>query len=361
MRPRLLPGMVGGDGTKRKYLLLIMNNAEVRSLAGMPGSFSVITAQGGKLKMGKQGGILDVRTAVQATPRGEAHQGREAPVPEHDRSRHPGHGHPSRTSREPLSSPPPSRQAVEADVRRRHRGRPRDAGLHAQRHRIRSTSATAMTLNSQNAVQQLLNGVYFKYPIDLLKQDAVFENAARRIFDATVAGPGNCVAVIRALVRGVSERRLMLWSRHADEQKRILTTGISNTFQGTGRTPAGRGLRQRQRLGQDDVLPGHGHHGALRAVLRRIRPGAARRPRRSRPTRRRTSKQLPLSIIGFGPLATPIGATSSFGVMIAGPKGGTIESMTVDGQPAPHRRAIIKAGRWPRWRGSCRPARARSS
>ena len=57
---KLLPGMVGGDGTKRKYLLLIMNNAEVRSLAGMPGSFAEITAKDGRLKMGEQGGIQDV-------------------------------------------------------------------------------------------------------------------------------------------------------------------------------------------------------------------------------------------------------------------------------------------------------------
>ncbi len=57
---RLLPGMVGVDGTKRKYLLLVMNNAEVRSLAGMPGSFAVINAKDGKLKMGEQGGIQEV-------------------------------------------------------------------------------------------------------------------------------------------------------------------------------------------------------------------------------------------------------------------------------------------------------------
>ena len=48
-----------------------------------------------------------------------------------------------------------------------------------------------VTLNSQNAVTEMLNGVYLKYPIDALKQDAIFENAARRIFDATVAGTGN--------------------------------------------------------------------------------------------------------------------------------------------------------------------------
>ena len=70
------------------------------------------------------------------------------------------------------------------------------------------------TITSRNAVATLLNGVYLKYPTDVVKQDDVFENAARRIFDATVdRARATRWPSIRALVRGVSERRIMLWSR----------------------------------------------------------------------------------------------------------------------------------------------------
>ncbi len=47
-----------------------------------------------------------------------------------------------------------------------------------------------LTINTGNAVSTLLNQVYLKYPTDPIKQDDVFEVAARRIFDATVAGSG---------------------------------------------------------------------------------------------------------------------------------------------------------------------------
>ena len=63
--------MLAADGKKRNYLLLIMNNAEVRSLSGMPGSVAEITARSGKVKMGRQGGILDVMPLQEAAARAD--------------------------------------------------------------------------------------------------------------------------------------------------------------------------------------------------------------------------------------------------------------------------------------------------
>ena len=100
--------MVGGDGTKRKYLLLIMNNAEVRSLSGMPGSFAVITAKDGRLKMGEQGGILDVRPLAKPPPGAKLSKDEKLVFQTLDRHGHPEHGHPPGLSRGPPSWPRPS-------------------------------------------------------------------------------------------------------------------------------------------------------------------------------------------------------------------------------------------------------------
>lgn len=327
---KLLPGMIGADGTKRKYLLLIMNNAEVRSLVGMPGSFAVINAQNGKMKMGRQGGIDDVQP-LRKPPRGSVL---------------------SKDEKILLQS------SVTRDIRNTaiHPDFPRAAELAAaiagKRWKVKFDGVIGvdpvtlsyllngigpvdvgdgLTLNSRNAVAELLNGVYQRYPTDVVKQDAVFENAARRIFDATVAGSGNSVSVIRALVRGVSERRLMLWSRHDDEQKRIRTTGVSNLFQSGGGRPQvgvylndGGADKMTYYLGMGTTVRSEHCFDGLSQELRTTTTLVSNAPANAR--------TLPVSIIG--PRTVRPG-NMKLAVMIAGPKGGTIESMTVDGQPAP--------------------------
>jgi hypothetical protein len=57
---RLMPTMLGGEG-RRRYLLLIQNNAEVRASGGIAGSYAVVTADRGRLTMGEQGSNLDLQ------------------------------------------------------------------------------------------------------------------------------------------------------------------------------------------------------------------------------------------------------------------------------------------------------------
>jgi len=328
---RLLPGMIGADGTKRKYLLLILNNAEARSLSGMPGSFAVISAKDGKLTMGRQGGILDLRPLKKPAPGAKLSRDEKFLV----------QSSVTRDIRNTAIHPdfPRAAELSAAIAGKRWKGKydgvigvdPVTLG-----YMLNGLGPIAVgdgiTLNSRNAVAQMLNGVYLKYPTDAEKQDAVFENAARRIFEATVAGSGNSVSVIRALVRGVTERRLMLWSRHDDEQKRLLASGIANAFSNSsGRPQVGvfvndnQGSKMTYYLAMGTTVRSQqcfdGFSQELRTTTTLVSnaPGNARR--------------LPFSIVGIGPFVSP--GNIKLGVMIAGPKGGTIESMTVDGQPAP--------------------------
>jgi len=327
---KLLPGMIGADGKKRRYLLLIMNNAEVRSLSGMPGSFAVINAQNGKLKMGKQGGILDIFPLKKPAPGAKLSKDEKLLFQS------------SITTdiRNTALHPDFPRVAQLASAITGKRWKQKYDGvigvdpvtLSYLLNGIGSVDVgDGVTLNSRNAVAQMLNQVYLRYPIQPLKHDAIFENAARRIFDATVAGTGNSVAVIRALVRGVTERRLMLWSRHDDEQKRIQTTAVSNLFEGgSGRPQVGvyvnnsgadkmtYYLSMGTTVRSEQCFDGFSQELRTTTTLVSNAPANARR--------------LPLSIVG--PRSVRPG-NIKLAVMIAGPKGGTIESMTVDGQAAP--------------------------
>jgi hypothetical protein len=309
-----------------------MNNAEVRSVSGMPGSFAVINAQNGKIKMGRQGGILDVRPLKKA-PRGVKLTKDEKLLFQSTIAS---------DIRDTAIQPDFPRVAQLASAIAGKRWKDTYDGVIA----IDPVTLGYMldglgpinvgdnvTLNSRNAVQQMLNGVYVKYPIDVVKHDAIFEAAARRIFDATVAGSGNSVSVIRALVHGVSERRLMLWSRHPDEQKRIETTGISNRFvSGSGRPQVGVYVndggadKMAYYLGMGTTVRSSQCFDGFVQELRTTTTLASNAPENA-------ARVLPLSIVGVGPFAHP--GNIKLAVMIAGPKGGTIESMTVDGQPAP--------------------------
>lgn len=326
---RLLPPMIGAGGKKRVYLLLILNNAEVRSLGGMPGSFAELNAKDGKLSMGRQGGISDLYPVAKP---------------------------PIRLTRdEKLVFP----SAIAGDVR--------DAAIHPDFPRAAELAAAAaterwkrkydgviavdpvamsymlngigevavgdgMVINASNAVATLLNGVYLKYPTDQNKQDDVFEAAARRIFDATVDGTGDSVLVIRALVRGVTERRVMLWSRNASEQRRIETSGVANLLprgvdppqvgvyvSGNGSAKMTYYLGMGTTLRSTACLDGDAQQLRTTTTLVSNAPSNARR--------------LPISIVGFGPYVTE--GNIKVGLMVVGPENGTIESMVVDGKSAP--------------------------
>jgi hypothetical protein len=132
----------------------------------------------------------------------------------------------------------------------------------------------------------------------------------------------------------------MLWSRHTAEQERLLTTGVSNTFEGTsGRPQVGVYVNDNGSdkltyyLGMATTVRSNQCFDGFVQELTTTTTLVSNAPP--------NVKQLPLSIIGFGPLATPIRGNLKLGVMIAGPKAGIIESMTVDGQAAPLGRALL--------------------
>lgn len=326
---RLMPTMLAERGPTRRYLLLIMNNAEVRSLSGMPGSVAVITARRGKVEMGRQGGILDVppldKPAISVKKEIAA-------------------GFPSSIGtdvRDVATIPDFPRVARIAAAIVGEQWDEEFDGVVAVDPVVMSyvlggvgsvDVGDGLTINRQNAVATLLNGVYLKYPTDTERQDDVFEAAARRIFNALVGGRGNSVRTIRGLVQGAQEHRVFLWSRDAAEQRRIARTGIAGAMSRDAAAPevgffvndGGSAkmefyLRMGSRL-ETRRCYAHGVQALrLTSTLRSDAPqGGAR---------------LPISITGRATYLNP-GDILLHGVVL-GPPRGRIMALWVDGKRAP--------------------------
>lgn len=326
---KLIPSMAAADGRKRVYLLLIMNNAEIRSLSGMPGSIAEITAKAGKMRMEDQGGIQDVRPL------------KKPPVKLTKAESRVFQSSVATDIRDTAAVPHFPRAAELAAAVVGKRWKEKYDGVIAvdpvaMGYMLRGLGPVNIgdgeRITSSNAVATLLNGVYIKYPTNPPKQDEVFETAAKRIFDAMVDGQGDSVAVVRALVRGVAERRIMLWSRDQDEQERIQRGFLSGSLEtGSGRTQVGvfvndgaggkmeYYLTMATRVHSERCFDNDVQELKVTTTLLNNAPADASR--------------LPLSVTGRGDAVAR--GHMLLHAMILGPRGGDITAITVDGQRAP--------------------------
>ncbi|TXL62280.1 DUF4012 domain-containing protein [Aeromicrobium terrae] len=231
---RLLPTMLATDGKKRTYLLMVLNNAEVRAIGGMPGSVAVLTAKNGKVTMGEQAGTRKVgfvKNGAKLTKEERNLLGSSLTKDMRDTGAHPDFPRAAE-----LTS-----QIVGKRLDRKFSGAIAvdPVALALLLGGIGPVDlADGTRLTSSNAAQVLLNGVYAKYPLQAQKQDDVFEQAARAIFTAVTSGRGNSQAVVKALVRSVRAGHIKVWSKVPAEQKLILDGGISGALnRHPGKTP----------------------------------------------------------------------------------------------------------------------------
>lgn len=230
---RLLPTMLGGKDTRR-YLLLIQNNAELRSTGGISGSFAILKAQGGKLSMGEQGSISDLKQFSQPVlPMTKDEKAIFAPTLVTnllDANVTPDFPRTGEITRAMV------KKGLDVDVDGVMSVDP-IALSHVLEGLGRVEVANGVFLDKTNAVETLLNTVYRLIP-DPAAQNVFFAATARKIFDAVASGRGESRLVIGGLVRSASENRLMLWSAHDEEQKQIDGTGLSGALSGDdGATP----------------------------------------------------------------------------------------------------------------------------
>ena len=226
---KLLPDMLGQKGTRR-YLLLVQNNAEIRSTGGIPGSFAILKAKNGKLSMGFQGSYQDLKQFKQPV----------VPITKNEAKVFP----PTLVTNilDTTITPdfPRTAEIAKAMVAK---------GLDTKVDGVISVDPVALgyvlagtgpvklqggvVIDQNNAVDLLLNKTYVLLK-DPDQQDSVFEIAARAIFDVVKEGRGESRLVIDGLVRSASENRLMVWSSHKSEQALLEPSALSGRLSGNG-------------------------------------------------------------------------------------------------------------------------------
>lgn len=224
---QLAPQMLGADG-KRSYLLLFQTNAEIRSLGGIPGSWAVIEADGGRVEMTKQGASADVRAfereVVKLTDDELSVYSSQLGSDIRNTTFTPDFPRAAEIARELFDR----RQDIRVDG-------VISVDPVALAHLLAGTgpvTVDGLELNAANAVALLLNQSYAV--ASAADQDAFFQRAARRVFDAVKDGQGQAQGVLHGLVRGASENRIMVWSADEAEQQEILDTGVSGRLVGDG-------------------------------------------------------------------------------------------------------------------------------
>lgn len=219
---RLVPAMLGADGP-RTTLVLVQNNAELRSTGGIPGSLVLVRTDAGSLELAGQASASGV--------------GRfDPPVAELDtESRALWGDNPARYLHDVAFLPDFAKGAALArEMWSRHTGTLVDAVVAVDpvvlALLLQATGPVALPggeeLTSENAVRVLLQDVYARYP-DPAVQDAFFAAAAQAVAERLAQGGIDPTALLSALVRAGEERRIFVWSADAAEQDVIAGTGVA--------------------------------------------------------------------------------------------------------------------------------------
>lgn len=211
---RLLPAMLGGEGT-RTYLLLVQNNAEWRSLGGITGTAILMQTDEGQVR------LLRTDSATSLS------QGLTEPVVNLSNELQDIYGtRPARYFHNLTQIPDFS-----VDGPLAHAMYARQTGIDVDgviaidpvvlSYMLKATGPIQMpdgeNVSAENAVSLLLNEVYARYT-EPAAQDAFFAAATGAVFNAFLDGRGSVPGFLSAIARSSNERRLLVWNKRADEQ-----------------------------------------------------------------------------------------------------------------------------------------------
>lgn len=215
----LLPPMLGAEGP-RDYLVLFQNNAEWRSLGGIPGAMALLHTDGGALSLAAQESSGDYPSYdASVLPLGD-----ELTAIYGER---PGRWIPNVTQVPDFAVSATLAREMWA---REHGGQQVDGVIAldpvALTYMLEATGPATLptgdVLTSETAVPLLLNEVYARYS-DPSQQDAFFALAAAAVFDALSRGNADPAALVAGLTRAGDEHRLLLWSAHVCSRRNAVS------------------------------------------------------------------------------------------------------------------------------------------
>jgi hypothetical protein len=222
----LLPGMLGDSGP-RSYLVLVLNNAELRSTGGIPGSVVHVTADHGKLTFDDQHsggsfGPYDQPVTKLADPTNELF------------------GEITGEYMQDVTLTPHFDQSAQlASAMWQQRFGQSVSGVIsldpvALKYILKATGPVTVApgtpeqteLTSQNVVKALLSDVYARFS-DPDAQDAFFDSASGAIFQKLAAGDFQPKAMLSAFAQIGNERRMNVWSTDAKERASLAETTLA--------------------------------------------------------------------------------------------------------------------------------------
>lgn len=223
----LLPPMLGADGP-RTYLVLVQNNAEPRATGGIPGSVLLLNVDDGRVEVVDQrrGGDL-AGLAEPALPLTETETALFGTLLGTD-------------MRDVTFTPDfPRTGELARAIWQQEVGGEVDGVLSVDPGALALvlgatgpvTLTDGSTLSRDNAVAELLNGVYLRLE-DPAEQDAFFASTAATVFGAVAGGQGDAAGVVDALAQAAREGRLHVWSAHAEEQDLLAPTVLGGALRG---------------------------------------------------------------------------------------------------------------------------------
>jgi hypothetical protein len=217
----VMPSMLGDSGP-RDYLLVFQNNAEVRSTGGLPGAVSVLHADGGRLSLTRQVAANTLgqtdKPVLPLSPAEEQIYGQQLGVYFLDANFTPDFPRTADLMKARWE------QVYDDDI----------AGVLAV-DPVALSYLLAVTgpvqvgdveITGDNAVSELLNQVYLRYP-EPTDQDDYFKRVARAVFDKVLSGEGDPQALLRALGRAGDEHRLYVHSFEETEQTALTGTEVA--------------------------------------------------------------------------------------------------------------------------------------
>ncbi|MGY3519850.1 DUF4012 domain-containing protein [Micromonospora sp. PTRAS2] len=211
---RLLPPLLGAAGP-RSYLMVSQNPAELRATGGMFGAYAVIEAKDGQLRMGTQGtsaqlGLFDPPLKLKPEIRNLY-------------TDLPGM-YPADVNLTPHF---PTAAALFRQMYRERTGDTVDGVLAVDpvvlSYLLKVTGPVPVpghtTLVGDKAVRTLLSDAYQR--MDAVEQDEFFAASATAAFDTFFTREVDPRAYLSVLDRAITERRVLFWSAHPEEQRVI--------------------------------------------------------------------------------------------------------------------------------------------
>lgn len=225
---QLLPDMLGGNGDRR-YFMAFQTNAEARGTGGLLGGFAVLAAGDGAVRVDELAANKEIALKQRPLDLG----------PEFDRLY--GRHRPTTDWRNSNLSPHfPYAGRIWQSIWEQESGTVVDGAIATDPVALGYvldvigpvTMHDGEIVSGDNVVELTESTAYARFADDNNARKAYLQELAARVVTKMTSGVQNPAALLDALGRAVSERRIAVWSAHPEEQEVLAATPLGYTVPG---------------------------------------------------------------------------------------------------------------------------------